>query len=170
MYGDRENDLQALLSVPKEVLHILIFIIIYSKQTIFPFQVADWHMLPICEGCDFFDICHGEAESENNLSQVAYLGKSTRNILRKFRHDFIGSLPPPSSSDNARVGTEIEDLHQLIKSMDITKIQKFEGENAIMNGSTLASLKMAAPRIEATRENKVVATGKYIFNYIFFIY
>lgn len=128
-------------------------------------KVADWHMMPVCEGCDFHDICHGEAESSNTLSQVAYLPKSTRNVLLKFRSDFASSLslPPPSPSEDSRVGTEIEDLHLLIKALDVEKIQKFEGEKAMMNGPTLASLKMVAPRIEATRSNDVVPTGISFF-------
>eukprot|EP00026_Physarum_polycephalum_P000356 Phypoly_transcript_00356.p1 GENE.Phypoly_transcript_00356~~Phypoly_transcript_00356.p1 ORF type:complete len:1651 (+),score=274.07 Phypoly_transcript_00356:129-5081(+) len=144
LYGDKETDLQALLSVPK--------------------QLADWHMLPVCSGCDFFDVCHTEAEHENTLSQVAYLAKPTRTMLLNFRSSFTSAIPqlpplPPSPSKDCLEGTEIEDLHKLLEGFQVQKINKFENQMTILNGPTLANLKIAAPRIEATRYKKVVLTG-----------
>ena len=124
-------------------------------------------MLPICEGCDFFDVCHTQSEHDNTLSQVAYLGKPTRAMLLNFRETFatsIPDIPPPTSSSpsaTSLVGTEIEDLHKLLNHFQVAKIEKFEDQLARMNGTTLANLKIAAPRIKASHDKQVMATGMH---------
>lgn len=110
-------------------------------------------------------MCHTEAERENTLSQVAYLAKPTKDMLLTFRDTFAASLsdlpplPPLDPPITSLVGTEIEDLHKLLEGFRVRTIDKFENQLAFMNGPTLANLKLAAPRIEATRFKRVLPTG-----------
>jgi hypothetical protein len=127
-------------------------------------------MMGICESCDFFDICHAQATAEKSLSQVAYLGKGSRDILRDLRLQEV---------EEEHRTTEIEDLHLLFsKSEDgyvfITNksnctcpltlcyrsdlLSKFKK----MNSVALSNVIMAAPRIKAVHENKVTPTGMQI--------
>jgi hypothetical protein len=46
-----------------------------------------------------------------------------------------------------------------LEGFQVRKIGKFENQMAVLNGPTLANLKIAAPRIEAARFKKVVPTG-----------
>ena len=125
-------------------------------------------MLPICEGCDFFDVCHSQAENDNTLSQVAYLGKQTRSTLLSFRYSFAANLsvlpplpPLPYPTSFSKTGTEIEDLHHLLEGFQVWNIERFNPPNTIMNGPILGSLKLAAPCIEAARYQRIVATGTH---------
>ncbi len=179
-------------------------------------------MLPICEGCDFFDVCHTQASSENTLSQVSYLGKKDiRRQLLSLRSQLSSEIdqtdpssegrpkspPSPEQKTEADVHlqttsspkssppstppreasppssppkyikptrailmdtknikdvqhTEIEDLHILLNKLDVRNTQQFVGEKyGKMNGSALANLKLALPRIEAVHDKVPVPTG-----------